>query len=209
MDILAKPSFTPRKLPVQARSTASVEAILEATIQVLLLAGKQRLTTNRVAARAGVSIGTLYQYFPNKNALLHAALRRHLDQVYKAVTDACARHTGQSLRAMGEGLVAAFLQAKFERIETSLALYQIRDDVQGAAVAESLRQQAADAITAMLRSSHEPLATDLDAVTSMLFTVMAETSRRMLESKDPPTARLSLQPQLTIMVTAYLEALKA
>ena len=71
----------PRKSPVQARSTASVHAILEATIQVLLKVGKERLTTTRVASRAGVSVGTLYQYFPNKSALLQAALKRHLGEV--------------------------------------------------------------------------------------------------------------------------------
>ena len=56
----------PRKSPVQARSAASVDAILKATIQVLLRVGKEKLTTTRVATRAGVSVGTLYQYFPNK-----------------------------------------------------------------------------------------------------------------------------------------------
>jgi len=71
----------PRKSPVQARSTASVESILEATIQVLLSVGKERLTTTRVAHRAGVSVGTQYQYFPNKSALLQAARRRHLESV--------------------------------------------------------------------------------------------------------------------------------
>jgi AcrR family transcriptional regulator len=79
----------PRKLPVQARSTASVDAILDATIQVLLNVGKERLTTTRVALRAGVSVGTLYQYFPNKSALLQAALRRHKDAVTEAVERVC------------------------------------------------------------------------------------------------------------------------
>ena len=73
--------LTPRKSPVQARSAASVDAILEATIQVLLGVGKERLTTTKVALRAGVSVGTLYQYFPNKSALLQAALRRHMEAV--------------------------------------------------------------------------------------------------------------------------------
>ena len=68
----------PRKSPVQARSAASVDAILEATIQVLLSIGKEQLTTTKVALRAGVSVGTLYQYFPNKSSLLQAVLRRHL-----------------------------------------------------------------------------------------------------------------------------------
>ena len=75
----------PRKTPVQARSAASVDAILEATVQVLLKVGKERLTTTRVAARAGVSVGTLYQYFPNKSALLQAALKRHMVEVGEAV----------------------------------------------------------------------------------------------------------------------------
>ena len=75
----------PRKSPVQARSAASVEAILEATIQVLLHVGKERLTTTRVALRAGVSVGTLYQYFPNKSALLRAILKRHLGTVAEVV----------------------------------------------------------------------------------------------------------------------------
>ena len=79
----------PRKIPVQARSAASVEAILDATIQVLLGVGKERLTTTRVAMRAGVSVGTLYQYFPNKSALLQAALERHLNEVALAVERAC------------------------------------------------------------------------------------------------------------------------
>ena len=57
--------YEPRKTPVQARSAASVAAILDATIQVLLRVGKEQLTTTLVAARAGVSVGTLYQYFPN------------------------------------------------------------------------------------------------------------------------------------------------
>ena len=60
----------PRKTPVQRRSRVTVDAILEATIQVLLAEGLARLTTTRVSERAGVSVGTMYQYFPNKQALI-------------------------------------------------------------------------------------------------------------------------------------------
>jgi AcrR family transcriptional regulator len=88
----------PRKSPVQARSVASVEAILDATLQVLLSVGRVRLTTTRVAARAGVSVGTLYQYFPNKGALLQAVLRRHLDEVTEAVERVCVSQAGGTRR---------------------------------------------------------------------------------------------------------------
>src|SRR6202789_3126085 len=102
----------PRKSPVQARSTASVDAILEATIQVLLSDGKERLTTTKVALRAGVSVGTLYQYFPNKSALLKAALKRHLDEVTEAIELVCHEQKGQSLEQMATALMTAFLEAK-------------------------------------------------------------------------------------------------
>src|ERR1700677_833535 len=94
----------PRKSPVQARSAASVDAILEATIQVLLQAGKEQLTTTKVALRAGVSVGTLYQYCPNKSALLKAALKRHLEDVTEAVELACREQRGHSLEQMAAAL---------------------------------------------------------------------------------------------------------
>jgi AcrR family transcriptional regulator len=70
--------LTPRKLPKQARSEATVEAVLEAAAQVFERHGYAAGTTNRIAERAGVSIGSLYQYFPNKDAILVALVRRHL-----------------------------------------------------------------------------------------------------------------------------------
>ena len=90
-------TLSPRKTPVQARSTITVEAIFEATIQVLLLHGADRATTTRVAERAGVSVGTLYQYFPNKQALLFAVLEAHLRRVTMAVQNAGERMRGKPL----------------------------------------------------------------------------------------------------------------
>jgi AcrR family transcriptional regulator len=81
----ASQELEPRKTPQQSRSVATVEAIYDATIQVLLKKGADRLTTVHVAERAGVSVGTLYQYFPNKQALLFAVLERHMLLVAKAV----------------------------------------------------------------------------------------------------------------------------
>src|ERR1700754_1697087 len=109
----------PRKTPVQARSTATVEAISEATIQVLLQQGATRLTTTRVAERAGVSVGTLYQYYPNKQSLLFAVLADHLDKVASAVEAACAQARHQRLADMISLVVEAFVDAKMARIDVS------------------------------------------------------------------------------------------
>jgi AcrR family transcriptional regulator len=126
----------PRKSPVQARSAASVDAILEATIQVLLQVGKEQLTTTRVASRAGVSVGTLYQYFPNKTALLQAALKRHMDKVANAIELVCKKQQGRTLRQMVTALITVFLQAKMRDAKTSVALYSVSSDVDGAKIAQ-------------------------------------------------------------------------
>jgi AcrR family transcriptional regulator len=73
-----KPQTTPRKAPRQTRSRATVETILTATARVLVQDGFERATTNRIAAVAGVSVGSLYQYFPNKQALVRALYDRQL-----------------------------------------------------------------------------------------------------------------------------------
>jgi AcrR family transcriptional regulator len=76
---MARPTdLKPRRRPVQERSLATVEAILQAAAQVFERHGYAAGTTNRIAERAGVSIGTLYQYFPNKDAILVALVHQHL-----------------------------------------------------------------------------------------------------------------------------------
>ncbi|WP_445152437.1 TetR/AcrR family transcriptional regulator [Baekduia sp. Peel2402] len=70
----------PRKAPRQARSRLTVEALLDAAAQVFERHGYAAGTTNRIAERAGVSIGSLYQYYPNKDAILVALVEQHLDE---------------------------------------------------------------------------------------------------------------------------------
>ena len=69
-------SVSSRKQPRQQRSAALVSAVLDAAVQVLTREGAARFTTARVAERAGVSIGSLYQYFPDKDAVMLALLAR-------------------------------------------------------------------------------------------------------------------------------------
>ena len=76
---------TPRKRPRQARSKATVDTILDATTRVLVKQGFDGLSTNAVAAAAGVSIGSLYQYFPNKEALVLALIERHMEEMNSSI----------------------------------------------------------------------------------------------------------------------------
>jgi AcrR family transcriptional regulator len=203
---LSRPLLQPRKSPVQARSTASVAAILEATIQVLLQVGKERLTTTRVAARAGVSVGTLYQYFPNKSALLQAALKRHLEEVAQAIELACQQQRGHSLEQMATALVTAFLNAKMKNVKTSAALYAVSSDVDALKIVQQIGARSNKAIIEMLQTSSEQLTTDPQLVASMLQGAMVGVSRRILESGSPEKHLDSLRPELIFFASTYLNA---
>jgi AcrR family transcriptional regulator len=199
----------PRKSPVQARSAASVDAILEATIQVLLSVGKERLTTTRVALRAGVSVGTLYQYFPNKSALLQAALSRHLNEVADAVERVCREEKGSTLRQMVTSLLTTFMQAKMKNVKTSVALYSVSSDVDGAKIVQQMGVRSNKAIARMLMTSCEPLTTDPQLVASMLQGFMVGVSRRMLESGASQDEREVLHRELIFGACAYMDACSA
>jgi len=79
---------TARKVPVQERSRRTVEAILQAASQVLVRCGYESATTGAIAERAGVSIGTLYQYFPNKESLVASVIEGHFKEVLAIVESA-------------------------------------------------------------------------------------------------------------------------
>jgi AcrR family transcriptional regulator len=196
----------PRKSPVQARSAASVDAILEATIQVLLRIGKERLTTTRVALRAGVSVGTLYQYFPNKRALLQAALKHHLEEVTAAVELVCEEQQGRTLREMVTALITAFLEAKMRDAKTSVVLYSVSSDVDGAKIAQQMGVRSNEAIARMLATASEPLTVDPQLVASMLQGTMFGVSRRMLESGAAEKQFVSLRGELVFLACAYVDA---
>jgi AcrR family transcriptional regulator len=196
----------PRKSPVQARSAASVNAILEATIQVLLQVGKERLTTTKVALRAGVSVGTLYQYFPNKSALLKAALKRHMDKVTEAIELVCHEQKGHSLEQMATALMTTFLEAKMRDAKTSVALYAVSSGVDGAKIVQEMGIKSNKAVAGMLKTAREQLTTDPQLVASMLQAVMAGVSRRLLESTAPERQFDTLRRELIFLSCAYLKA---
>ncbi|MGJ5815411.1 TetR/AcrR family transcriptional regulator [Paludibaculum fermentans] len=191
---------------MQARSTASVDAILQAAIQVLLQVGKERLTTTRVAHRAGVSIGTLYQYFPNKTALLQAALKRHLAEVVSVVEHECREQQGKTARQMFTALITSFLNAKMRKAKTSVAFYSVSSDIDGAAIAQQMEARVSKAIVRMLSTASAPLNADPQLIADMLQGTMSGVTRRLLESGMPEQRFEILKNELIFLACAYLDA---
>jgi AcrR family transcriptional regulator len=100
-----------RRQPKQRRAQQTVEAVLDAVVRVLKREGFDAVTTNRIAEVAGVSIGSVYQYFPDKRAILVALHQRHIEEIDSMVKTRLVEHATSSLdeliRAMVEGMIEA------------------------------------------------------------------------------------------------------
>jgi AcrR family transcriptional regulator len=106
-----KTSANPRKNASQERSRATVDALVEATARILTREGFDNASTNRIAEMAGVSIGSLYQYYPNKEALVAAVIDRHNRQTMKTVRAALAEAAAEPVEPAVRRLVTAALMA--------------------------------------------------------------------------------------------------
>jgi len=101
----------PRKSPSQQRSQLTVAALLKATAHILVKEGYESASTNRLAAAAGVSIGSLYQYFPSKEALVAAVVDRHMQEMLELLRAAVDRVREQPVEAATRELVKVMIDA--------------------------------------------------------------------------------------------------
>jgi AcrR family transcriptional regulator len=202
-------TLEPRKKPVQARSEATVDAIFEAAIQVLTATGVERLSTTRVAERAGVSVGSLYQYYPNKHALLAAVLQRHLNEVADAIEQVCARLLCRPLAEVAPALVDCYIDVKLVRADVSKALYALAEQHDGAGIIEAMCVRIEHAIRTALANCADARFEDLDTVVLMVRRAMAGPMQAVLEAGVPPELERSIRSHLTLLVGAYLQGVAA
>lgn len=194
-----------RKQPRQARSLATVEVILEATIQVLLAEGLPRLTTIRVAERAGVSVGTLYQYFPQKQALLFALLQRHLEKLVRTMEAAALSVQGQPLAVMVKHIVSVFMQVKTENLHESAALYAVASELDTRSYVRSVEARNRLALETMLDSASDRRFADTPGVTFVFMGALIGPIRLLLEGDPEQQDMDRLAGQLELLCLSYLE----
>jgi len=197
----------PRKQPVQARSETTVLAIHEASIQVLLAIGYRKLTTTRVADRAGVSVGTLYQYFPNRQALIRAVLERYLAEMSASIQADCQKLRGRSLDEIAAGLVDAMIEAKWRRLEVSRAMHEPLVEVGGAELVRASAARGATLIADLLRSCPEIGGVDVEPLA--VFLVMACTSMLQAAFVEYASDRETIRAHMRAMVRGYLREMRA
>ncbi|MBW7968940.1 TetR/AcrR family transcriptional regulator [Bradyrhizobium sp. BR 10289] len=106
-----KPPTSPRKNASQERSRATVDALVEATARILVNEGFEKASTNRIAEIAGVSVGSLYQYFPSKEALVAAVIDRHNEEIMAIVRNALKEIADMPIDTAVRQLVTVAIEA--------------------------------------------------------------------------------------------------
>ena len=150
----------PRKRPRQARSVATFEAILEAAARILESLGFAGFNTNVVAELAGVSIGSLYQYFPSKEALIVELIRRERAKLSTHIVEAIQQHEAADLKEKLKLIIQAAVQHQFNRPQLARTL-EFASEIIGKDIEESEHQYELETIMSdlFIRSgiSHAPI----------------------------------------------------
>ena len=201
-------ALQPRKTPVQRRSRVTVDAILEATIQVLVREGMKGLTTPRVAVRAGVSVGTMYQYFPNKQALIYALNERYLSALAARIEATCLARSGAPLGEMVEALIETYWNAKTERADVTRALYRSVAELDNNALVHAFAERVDRATAEMFASAPDIPLKDPPRTNLILATVIYGTVRNAFERGLSPRETADLRQDLATMCRAYVGSLK-
>ncbi|WP_347016267.1 TetR family transcriptional regulator [Acinetobacter seifertii] len=200
-----KTALKPRKSPVQARSTATIEVLHEATIQVLLKEGIVKCNTTRIAERAGVSVGSIYQYYPNRDSLLAAVLQRHLDSVAEKIEELCLKYEKTSIKTLISALVDEIILAKLSNPEESKALYAISGERGGVDLSKRMNDRMLAAVSNLLESASDIEFDDSQIVAEFVLGAIMGLIRRVLENQVTDKVEQVLESHLKLMVVAYLQ----
>lgn len=200
-----KTALKPRKSPVQARSTATIEVLHEATIQVLLKEGIVKCNTTRIAERAGVSVGSIYQYYPNRDSLLAAVLQRHLDSVAEKIEELCLKYEKTSIKTLISALVDEIILAKLSNPEESKALYAISGERGGLDLSKRMNDRMLAAISNLLESASDIEFDDSQIIAEFVLGAIMGLIRRVLENQVTDKVEQVLESHLKLMVVAYLQ----
>jgi AcrR family transcriptional regulator len=202
-----RPRTTPRKRPRQERSQATVEAILDATARVLCSIGYDRASTNRIALAAGVSVGSLYQYFPSKEALVAALAARHMATMTALVRSKLAEVANAPMPVA----VRTMIDAMFEAHGVDPRLHKVLiEEVPRIGRLENLRhveRETEGLVAIMLESRKAELRrTNVETMALLLVTVVeAATHAAVLAELEPARSR-AVADELTDLVLRYLVA---
>jgi AcrR family transcriptional regulator len=196
-----------RKQPKQARSAGLVAAVLEAAVQVLAKEGAQRFTTARVAEKAGVSVGSLYQYFPNKAAILFRLQSdewQQTSELLRSILEDARRPPLQRLRA----LVHAFIRSECDEAGMRVALNDAAPLYRDAPEAREARRAGDRTVEVFMRKALPKASKATRALAGELITTtLSEVGKSFSEAPRTPAEIEAYADAMADMFCAYLSGL--
>lgn len=197
--------LSPRKQPKQARAKATVEAILQAAAQVLVNEGYEKASTNRVAKVAGVSVGSLYQYFPNKDAMYLALADEHsaemISMLQEMVSELLTAPVPEAVRTYIDAMLRAHLvdPALHQELTLLLPRLQTMNDV------ADLNKQAELPVRMWLEAHRDEIQVgDLDTAAFILVNSVEMVTHAALVDRPHAIEDGTIAEELTKMILGYL-----
>jgi AcrR family transcriptional regulator len=204
-----RPQISSRKQPRQARSTELVSAILEAAVQVLAQEGATRFTTARVAEKAGVSVGSVYQYFPNKAAILfrlQADEWRQTTGMLRGILEDFGQPPLHRLRT----LVHTFLRSECEEAEIRMALSDAAPSYRDAPEAKEARASSDRTVELFMEEVLPKASVTTRALAGDLITTTLSAVGSSFSASRRTQAEIeSYADAMADMFCAYLDGLRA
>ncbi len=199
-----------RKRPLQRRSIEMVEAILQAAAEVFARLGYARTTTNKIAQRAGVSVGSLYQYFPNKDSLLVSLMQQHHVDVHRVVDRALTRLADptQDLEDCLRQLLADLVEVHQANPELTRALAPAV--LRESPAIETIQKNEPDAgsahrIIAVLAARPDVRDGDHLAMAAVLGQTTSQLTRWLVHDAPPQVAPDALADEILQLLYRYLK----
>lgn len=147
--------LAPRKKPQQERSRRTYEAIVETAADLLVDVGYHNMSTNKIAESADVSVGSIYQYFPNKEAIVLAVIENFAERQYEILADGLEKVQGIQLEDAIRKIVDNMLQAKRDDPELSRVLFEQLPPIGQHDVMHEWTSRAADLLRNALEARDE------------------------------------------------------
>ncbi|AKU20460.1 TetR family transcriptional regulator [Massilia sp. NR 4-1] len=197
-----------RRKPKQARSTELVSAILEAAIQVLAKEGVRRFTTTRVAERAGVSIGSVYQYFPNKASILFRLQSDEWRETGAMLWDILGDTSQPPLERLRR-MVHAFIQSECDEAAVRRALDDAAPLYRDAPEAKAAKAEGEENISLFMRELLPSVDEAARAIaTDIITTTMSTVGKQFSETPRTAEEIETYAEAMNAMFRAYLKSLE-
>jgi AcrR family transcriptional regulator len=200
----SKPLTRLRKRPEQKRSKATFAVILEAAARILAAAGPEGLTTNRIATKAGVSVGSLYQYFPNKEAIARALMEREIDNA-ESVRPVILDDLETPLERRVEALVNWRIDARLRNAALADSLRKLADLVLGADERARFERYRRDRTWSTLRTWLAGQDRDVEAAAYLVDSILTSVVDSATERDEARLKLPSFRHEIAALLSRYLE----